>query len=83
MKRNQIAHTATERDILQNLNHPFLCELQFAFQSKDKLYMVLEFMPGGELFFWLKQQRRFSAHSQSTFPQNARNALHSYGLDSQ
>ena len=62
LKRNQIAHTATERNILQNLNHPFLCELQFAFQSKDKLYMVLEFMPGGELFFWLKQQRRFSAN---------------------
>jgi len=60
LKRNQIGHTQTERFILQNLSHPFLTELQFAFQTTDKLYMVLDFMPGGELFFWLKAQKRFS-----------------------
>ena len=37
LKRNQIAHTQTERDILQNMNHPFLVELHFAFQNADKL----------------------------------------------
>ena len=34
--------------------------LKFAFQTPDKLYMVLEFMGGGELFHWLKQHRKFS-----------------------
>ena len=34
--------------------------LIFAFQSEDKLYMVLDYMGGGELFFWLKKHRRFS-----------------------
>jgi serine/threonine protein kinase len=47
-------HTQTERNILQNIQHPFLVNLKFAFQTSDKLYMVLEYMGGGELFHWLK-----------------------------
>ncbi len=60
IKRNQVAHTATERHILQNIHSPFLVHLVYAFQSTDKLYMVLDYMAGGELFFWLKKDRKFS-----------------------
>lgn len=60
VKRNQLAHTSTERTILQNINCPFLVHLVFAFQTQDKLYMVLDYMGGGELFFWLKKDRKFS-----------------------
>ena len=60
VKRNQLLHTKTERNILQNIQHPFLVNLKFAFQTPDKLYMVLEYMGGGELFHWLKQHRKFS-----------------------
>mmetsp|Transcript_22847 Transcript_22847/g.45946 ORF Transcript_22847/g.45946 Transcript_22847/m.45946 type:complete len:401 (-) Transcript_22847:675-1877(-) len=60
VKRNQLAHTSTERHILQNIHCPFLVHLAFAFQTPDKLYMVLDFMAGGELFFWLKKDRKFS-----------------------
>mmetsp|Transcript_12300 Transcript_12300/g.18637 ORF Transcript_12300/g.18637 Transcript_12300/m.18637 type:complete len:391 (+) Transcript_12300:63-1235(+) len=60
VKRNQLAHTATERVILQNIRSPFLVHLVYAFQTPDKLYMVLDYMAGGELFFWLKKDRRFS-----------------------
>jgi len=58
--RNQVEHTKAERSILQQLQHPFLMTLRFAFQSKDKLYLVLDYFQGGELFFHLKSQRRFS-----------------------
>lgn len=58
--RNQVEHTKAERAILENLVHPFLMTLRFAFQSKDKLYLVLDYFQGGELFFHLKTQRRFS-----------------------
>lgn len=37
LKRNQIAHTATERTILQNIHCPFLVHLVYAFQTPDKL----------------------------------------------
>lgn len=60
VKRNQLAHTSTERTILQNISCPFLVHLVFAFQTQDKLYMALDYMGGGELFFWLKKDRKFS-----------------------
>lgn len=59
-KQDQILHASTERYILQNLRNPFLTHLMYAFQTPDKLYMVLEYLPGGELFFWLKKEKRFS-----------------------
>jgi len=58
--RNQVEHTKAERKILQTLEHPFLMKLQFAFQTKEKLYLVLDYVKGGELFFHLKNNRRFS-----------------------
>jgi len=57
--RNQVEHTKAERKILQALQHPFLMTLRYAFQSKDKLYFVLDYYQGGELFFHLKNNRRF------------------------
>lgn len=60
VKRNQLAHTTAERYVLQNINCPFLVHLIFAFQTTDKLYMVVDYMPGGELFFWLKKDKKFS-----------------------
>eukprot|EP00456_Euglypha_rotunda_P048543 TRINITY_DN388_c0_g1_i7.p1 TRINITY_DN388_c0_g1~~TRINITY_DN388_c0_g1_i7.p1 ORF type:complete len:522 (+),score=125.71 TRINITY_DN388_c0_g1_i7:100-1566(+) len=57
--RNQVEHTKAERKILQSLQHPFLMTLRYAFQSKEKLYFVLDYFQGGELFFHLKNNRRF------------------------
>merc|ERR1719192_1873480 len=58
--RNQVEHTKAERKILQTLDHPFLMNLRFAFQTKEKLYLVLDYVRGGELFFHLKNNRRFT-----------------------
>ena len=49
-KRNQKLHTQAERKILQNMNNNFIVTLHFAFQTKDKLFMVLDFMQGGFCF---------------------------------
>lgn len=59
LARNQVEHTKSERRILESLQHPFLMTLRYAFQSKDKLYFVLDYFQGGELFFHLKNVRRF------------------------
>lgn len=58
--RNQLAHTSTERLILREIYSPFLVHLMYAFQTADKLYMVLDYVGGGELFFWLRKEKRFS-----------------------
>jgi serine/threonine protein kinase len=59
-KRNQRMHTKTERQILGDVTSPFIVQLRFAFQTKDKLYMVMDFINGGELFFHLRKSGRFT-----------------------
>lgn len=59
IKRHEVEHTMAERNILKHTNFPFLVGLKFAYQTSDKLYLVLDFMNGGELFFHLQQAGRF------------------------
>ena len=58
--RRQVEHTKTERRVLEKINHPFIVSLRFAFQTEAKLYMVLDYFNGGELFFHLRNEHRFS-----------------------
>jgi len=60
VKRNQVEHTRSERNVLEATNHPFIVTLHYAFQTPKKLYVVLEYCAGGELFFHLSQAGRFS-----------------------
>jgi len=57
--RKQVTHTKAEKSILQKIQHPFIVQLHYAFQTKDKLYMILDYINGGELFFHLKKEGRF------------------------
>jgi len=57
--RKQVTHTKAEKTILQKIQHPFIVKLHYAFQTKDKLYMILDYINGGELFFHLKKEGRF------------------------
>lgn len=58
--RNEENHIISERKILESAKSLFIVELKYAFQTKSKLYMVMEFMQGGELFYHLSKQRRFN-----------------------
>lgn len=57
---NQLEHTKAEKMILQHVNHQFLVSLFYAFQTPEKLYFVMEFMKGGELYQHLLKLDRFS-----------------------
>jgi protein-serine/threonine kinase len=56
---NQVEHTKVERDLLVKTNCPFVVNIKFAFQDKENLYIITEFMQGGELFFHLHKEKRF------------------------
>ena len=58
--RNEIMHTLAERLVLARVNCPFIVPLKFSFQSEQKLYLVLAFVNGGELFHHLQQEQRFN-----------------------
>jgi serine/threonine protein kinase len=60
IERQEVAHTMSERNILKHTNFPYLVGLKFAFQTKDRLYLVLDFMNGGELFYHLQQAQSFN-----------------------
>ncbi|XP_076338043.1 ribosomal protein S6 kinase beta-1-like [Tachypleus tridentatus] len=59
--RNQkdTAHTKAERNILEAVKHPFIVDLIYAFQTGGKLYLILEYLSGGELFMHLEREGIF------------------------
>eukprot|EP00475_Leptophrys_vorax_P019702 TRINITY_DN26_c0_g4_i1.p1 TRINITY_DN26_c0_g4~~TRINITY_DN26_c0_g4_i1.p1 ORF type:complete len:533 (-),score=161.59 TRINITY_DN26_c0_g4_i1:43-1641(-) len=57
--KKQVEHTKAERQILEAFQHPFLMGLRFAFQTEARLYLILDFYRGGELFFHLRKMRKF------------------------
>lgn len=59
IKRKQFEHTMAERRILEDIDHPFIVSLRFAFQTTQKLFMVFDFFNGGELFHYLSKTGRF------------------------
>eukprot|EP00698_Gefionella_okellyi_P006075 TRINITY_DN15541_c0_g1_i1.p1 TRINITY_DN15541_c0_g1~~TRINITY_DN15541_c0_g1_i1.p1 ORF type:complete len:377 (+),score=64.45 TRINITY_DN15541_c0_g1_i1:36-1166(+) len=65
--RNQVEHTKTERRVMQSIRHPFIVRLHGAFQTENKLYMVMDYVNGGELFFHLKREGRFSEERVSMY----------------
>jgi p90 ribosomal S6 kinase len=45
-----------ERDILAQISHPFIVKLHYAFQTEGKVYLVLDFLRGGDLFTRLSKE---------------------------
>lgn len=59
--RGELEHTKAEQSILTKLNCPFLVRLHWSFQTTDKLYFIMDFVNGGELFYHLQKEKSFNA----------------------
>ncbi|KAL8154394.1 hypothetical protein V2J09_012154 [Rumex salicifolius] len=59
MEKNHAEYMKAERDILTQIDHPFIVQLRYSFQTKYRLYLVLDFINGGHLFFQLYNQGLF------------------------
>jgi serine/threonine protein kinase len=59
IEHNQIENELIEKEILQKLKYPFLCELIFCFQNIDHIYFIMPFLSGGELFQHFKKFQNF------------------------
>lgn len=80
--RKQVSHTKSEKNILMKIQHPFIVNLNYAFQTKDKLYMILDYINGGELFFHLKKEGRFAENRVKLYAAEIASALdHLHNLD--
>ena len=60
VRKKLVEQTKTERNILESVNrHPFVVKLYYAFQDHEKLYLILEYAQGGELFERMRNEHMF------------------------
>jgi len=50
LEYDQVNNTKLEKDILFSCDHPFLVGMDYLFQSQLRLYFVMPFVKGGELY---------------------------------
>ncbi|CAJ0582111.1 unnamed protein product, partial [Mesorhabditis spiculigera] len=75
-RKNEVKHVMAERNVLkENIHHPFLVALRYSFQNKDKLYFVLDYLNGGELFSHLQREKHFSESRSRFYAANIASAL--------
>merc|ERR1719336_2824601 len=60
LKVRDRVRTKLERNILADVNHSFIVKLQYAFQTEGKLYLILDFLRGGDLFTRLSKEVMFT-----------------------
>ena len=75
--------TTAERDILQQVDCPYIVRLHYAFQTETKLYFVIDYLNGGELFTYLRNADRFDERRTRVYAAElviALSYLHSNGI---
>ena len=60
IEKEKVEQIMAERRILSKCQHPFIVKLHYAFQSKNYLFLILDFCPGGELFYHLHNKVRYT-----------------------
>ena len=56
-----------ERDFLSRIDHPFIINMHFAFQDNDNLYLVMDYLTGGDLRYHISQLKRFNEEQTKFF----------------
>ncbi|KAH0794123.1 AGC family protein kinase [Histomonas meleagridis] len=78
-----IERTISERNILLTANHPFIVYAKYAFQTDTKLFLATEYVPGGELYTRISEERTFSLNRVRLYAAQLALAigyLHSHGI---
>lgn len=60
VRLRQVEHVNAERYILSRVHHPFVVDLFATFQDSLNVYMLMSYVPGGELFTHLRRAQRFT-----------------------
>ncbi len=59
-KKDQLAHVKAERDVLAGSDSPWVVSLYYSFQDSQYLYLIMEFLPGGDLMTMLIRWQIFT-----------------------
>ena len=60
ISKRSVNSVMNEKKFLCQLNHPFLVNMQFAFEDRENLYLVIDLMSGGDLRYHIGKRRRFT-----------------------
>lgn len=60
IENDQIESAKMEKQILFQNKHPFLVKMSYVFQTEEKVYFVMNFIRGGELFTHINKEKRFT-----------------------
>jgi len=58
--KNQISHVKAEVGVLSEANNPWVVELKCSFQDEKHLYLVMEYLAGGDMMTYLEQEGTLS-----------------------
>ena len=62
LKNENMDSLKLEKEILYEMNHPFIVGMDYVFSDETRIYFLMDFVKGGELFRHLVKVRRFSHH---------------------
>lgn len=57
---SQVHHLHQERRLLTEVQHPFIVKLHYAFQTPERLYFLLDYLNGGDLFYHMRKKNRLT-----------------------
>jgi serum/glucocorticoid-regulated kinase 2 len=80
---DQVQSTILEKKILQSLDHPFLVGMIFCFQTEERIYFIMPFIRGGELFQHLRTEKFFKEDKARFYAASmglALEYLHNHGI---
>jgi len=64
-EKNSVNSVINERKLLANLRHPFIINMHYAFQDKEYIFIVMDYLPGGDLRYHIGKQKRFDEEQAS------------------
>ena len=70
VNKKSVSSVMNERTFLAKLNHPFIVNMTSAFQDRENLYLVMDYLDGGDLRYHLGNKRYFSEKETKFFLAN-------------
>lgn len=83
VENRRMEQTMSERSILKAVRHPYIVKLYYALQDQEKVYLILRYAQGGELFTHLAAERMFSEDTTAFYVAQISSALchlHNIGI---
>jgi serum/glucocorticoid-regulated kinase 2 len=64
-EKNSVASIINERKLLAQLRHPFIINMHYAFEDRENLYIIMDYLSGGDLRYHICKQRKFDEEQTS------------------